>query len=144
MSRAEGAYDPPEWGGPALSAAAEPTDVDAAVGPVDCARLPDGVRTRLADLAATAVGSMPSVDVPVPLRRLARFTPAKRAKLGGQSLVAELSASAAFRTAVVAWWEEHRPGELTTAADDPYIAAAAALLNDDADAAEVVAAAARR
>jgi predicted RNA-binding protein with PIN domain len=144
MSRAEGAYDPPEWGGPALSAAAEPADGDAAVGPVDWARLPDGVRSRLADLAATAVGSMPSVDIPVPLRRLARFTPAKRAKLGGQSLVTELSASAAFRTAVVAWWEEHRPGELTRAADDPYIAAAAALLNDDADAAEVVAAAARR
>jgi predicted RNA-binding protein with PIN domain len=133
MSRSDGASGPPEQGDAGLSP-----------GQVDWAKLPDAVRSRLAELAATAVGAMPVTDVPVPLRRLARFTPAKRAKLGGPALTAELEASAAFRTAVVAWWEEHRPGELTTAADDPLIAAAAALLNDDPDAGEAVAAAARR
>jgi predicted RNA-binding protein with PIN domain len=115
-----------------------------AAGPVDWARLPEGVRSRLAELAASAVGSMPAVDVPVPLRRFARFTPAKRAKLGAQALLAELVASAAFRTAVIAWWEDNRPGELTTAADDPYTAAAAAVLNDEPTAGEAVAIAARR
>src|SRR5688500_12861272 len=117
MSRSDDPAGQPEEGVAALSP-----------GQVDWARLPEAVRSRLADLAATAVGAMPAVDVPVPLRRLARFTPAKRAKLGGPALTAELEASAAFRTAVVAWWEEHRPGELTTAADVPLMAAAAALL----------------
>ena len=50
----------------------------------------------------------------------------------------------AFRTAVIAWWEEHRPGELTATADDPLTAAAAAVLTDDPAAGDVVAAAARR
>src|SRR5918998_3734454 len=132
MSRSDGSAGPPEQGAAASSA-----------GQVDWAKLPDPLRSRLAEVAATAVGSMPVTDIPVPLRRLARFTPAKRAKLGGSALTAELEASAAFRTAVVAWWEEHRPGELTTAADDPLMAAAAAILNDDPDAGEAVAAAPR-
>lgn len=51
-------------------------------------------------------------DVPTPLRRFARFTPAKRARLGGQVLVSRLQQDAAFRAAVVAWWAENRPGEL--------------------------------
>src|SRR5919106_1462548 len=123
MSRYDGASGAPEQG-----------DAELSPGHVNWGKLPDAVRSRLAELAATAVGAMPVTDVRVPLRRLARFTPAKRAKLGGSALTAELEASAAFRTAVVAWWEEHRPGELTTAADDPLIAAAAALLNDDRDA----------
>jgi hypothetical protein len=76
---------------------------------VDWARLPEPVRGRLAEVAATAVGELPPADVPLPLRRFARFTPAKRARLGGPALVAELAASDVFRTAVVAWWHEHRP-----------------------------------
>ncbi|MBW0092383.1 NYN domain-containing protein [Pseudonocardia sp. KRD-184] len=112
--------------------------------PVDWSRLPDAVRARLADVAATAVGGMPATEVPVPLRRLARFTPAKRAKLGGPALLAELRASTVFRTAVVAWWDEHRSGELVPAADDPLTAAAAAVLAGDEAAAQAVAAAAHR
>jgi predicted RNA-binding protein with PIN domain len=138
MSRPDGASGPPEEGGAASSTA------QSSPGQVDWARLPEALRSRLAEIAATAVGAMPATDIPLPLRRLARFTPAKRAKLGSGALTAELEASAAFRTAVVAWWEDQRPGELTTAADDPLMAAAAALLNDDRDAAEAVAAAARR
>jgi predicted RNA-binding protein with PIN domain len=138
MSRSDGASGPPEQGGAVPSAGQAPA------GQVDWSKLPDPLRSRLAELASTALGSMPVTDVPVPLRRLARFTPAKRAKLGGGPLTAELEASAAFRTAVVAWWEDQRPGELTTAADDPLMAAAAAVLNDDPDAGEAVAAAARR
>jgi predicted RNA-binding protein with PIN domain len=132
MSRSDGPSGLPETGAAETCAA------------LDWERLPDAVRGRLAGLAATAVGAMPLADVPVALRRLARFTPAKRAKLGGQALTAELASSAAFRTAVVAWWEEHRPGELTVTADDPLTAAAAAILNDDPAAGDAVAAAVRR
>ncbi|MCO1655851.1 NYN domain-containing protein [Pseudonocardia humida] len=132
----------------------EPTDAptDAPVGadatPVDWDRLPDAVRSRLAELAATAVAGIPPAQLPVPLRRVARFHPAKRAKLGGAALVAELSCSAAFRADVVAWWDEHRPGELAAElasdADDPLTAAAAAVLVGAPSAAHVVSAAARR
>jgi predicted RNA-binding protein with PIN domain len=120
------------------------TAPSADAAPVDWTRLPDAVRSRLAELAATAVGAMPVSDVPAALRRLARFTPAKRAKLGGPPFTAELASSPAFRTAVIAWWQEHRPGELTLDADDPLTAAAAAVLTEDAGVGEAVAAAARR
>ncbi|MGD9526814.1 NYN domain-containing protein [Pseudonocardia sp.] len=106
--------------------------------------LPEPLRARLADVAATAVGALPESDVPVPLRRLARFTPAKRARLGAALLLAELTSSAAFRATVLAWWAEHRPGELTVGADDPLTAAAAAVLAGDEKAADAVAATARR
>lgn len=106
--------------------------------------LPEPVRGRLAEIAATAVGALPQTDLPVALRRLARFTPAKRARLGAAALLAELRGSAAFRTTVVAWWDEHRRGELDTGADDPLLAAAAAVLVGDAAAGAAVRAAARR
>lgn len=131
----DGAHPEPDGG----ASTPNPTGAPA----VDWGRLPDAVRARLADVAATALGGMPEKEVPVPLRRLARFTPAKRAKLGGPALTAELSTSALFRSSVVAWWSEHRPGELT-AADDPLTAAAAAVLVGDAAAADAVAAAAHR
>lgn len=111
---------------------------------VEWARLPEPVRVRLAEVAADAVGAMPVADVPPVLRRTARFTPAKRARLGGRALLAELEASAGFRASVVAWWDEHRPGELDPAADDVRTAAAAAVLAGDAGAGDVIAAAARR
>lgn len=111
---------------------------------VDWSRLPEAVRSRLAATAAAALGPMPVAEVPVPLRRLARFTPAKRARFGAGVLVAELARSAAFRAAVVEWWQEHRPGELGRDADDPLTAAVAALLTGDPQVAAAVALAARR
>lgn len=131
-----------------------PPQPDAAEGPVppgvDWPRLPEAVRARLAEIAAAAVGELPAAEVPVPLRRLARFTPAKRARLGGPALAAELAGSAAFRAAVVEWWAEHRPGELVVpegdpaALADPLTAAAAAVLTGHSAADEVLAVAARR
>ncbi|OLL72954.1 hypothetical protein Ae168Ps1_1336c [Pseudonocardia sp. Ae168_Ps1] len=70
------------------------------------------LRARLAEIASAALGGLRPVEVPAPLRRFATFTPAKRARLAGQVLVAQLESDAAFRAAVVAWWAEHRPGEL--------------------------------
>jgi predicted RNA-binding protein with PIN domain len=117
--------------------------LDAVAGP-PWSGFPESVRSRLAEVAAAAVGALPTDDVPVPLRRLARFTPAKRARLGRSALLAELESSGAFRTAVVAWWDEHRPGELATVSSDPLAAAAAAVLTRDPATADAVARAARR
>ena len=125
---------------PAAGVAARPDEPGALVSP-SWSRFPEPVRSRLAEVASVAVGALPADDVPVPLRRLARFTPAKRARLGRAALLAELESSAAFRAAVVAWWDEHRHGEL---AADPLGAAADAVLNDDPAAADAVARAARR
>ena len=106
--------------------------------------LPEPVRSRLAEAASVAVGAMPVDEVPVPLRRLARFTPAKRSRLGRPALLTELESSGAFRAAVVAWWDEHRPGELAPTVDDPLAAAVAAVLVADPAAGDAVARAARR
>jgi predicted RNA-binding protein with PIN domain len=106
--------------------------------------LPDPLRARLAEIASTAVGALPAADVPLPLRRLARFTPAKRARLGAPALVAELETSGEFRAAVLMWWAEQRPGELVEVADDRLTAAAAAVLTGAQGAAEAVAATSRR
>ncbi|MGX7826913.1 NYN domain-containing protein [Actinokineospora sp. 24-640] len=95
---------------------------------VDWAALPEPVRARLAELAAEAVGALPSVDVPQPLRAVARFAPAKRARLGGGLILASLREAAAFRTAVVTWAREHKPAALDIGTTDPVAAAAAAVL----------------
>ncbi|MCF7548317.1 NYN domain-containing protein [Pseudonocardia sp. WMMC193] len=118
---------------------------DASSSPgVDWNLLPDPVRHRLAEVAATAVGEMPTPEVPTSLRPFARFAPAKRARLGGTALVRELREDGAFRTAVVAWWEEHRPGELAAGPDEPITAAAAAVLTGAPEARAAVASVARR
>ncbi len=157
MSSPDGPADAPPAG---ASGSVGPAGGDGAAGPpatepdppelpqvgieVDWSRLPELVRGRLAEVASAAVGGMPSIELPTVLRRLSRFTPAKRARLGSAALLAELASSPAFRSAVVVWWQDNRPDELTAAADDPLTAAAAAVLAGDPAAAEAVDAAARR
>src|SRR5438552_3553385 len=112
-------------------AAAHVSAVDGST--VDWQQLPDAVRTRLAELAAEAVGVLPRVDIPQQLRAVARFAPAKRARLGAGTLIACLRDSIAFRTAVVEWCREHRPATLDLGGPDPVaVAAAAVLLGEDA------------
>lgn len=113
------------------------------VVPLDWDRLPDPVRSRIAETAATALGELAAPDVPVRLRRFVRFAPAKRAKLAAAQLLGELATSTVFRASVVAWWDEHRTGELDIATDDGLTAAAAAVLRGVPQAASVVADAAR-
>lgn len=109
----------------------EPVEEQGA-GRVDWSALPDGVRVRLAELGAAALTSMAAVDVPQQLRAVARFAPAKRARLGGSAIVAGLRDSAGFRGAVVQWAREHRPAALDLAGDDPAtVAAGAVLLGED-------------
>jgi predicted RNA-binding protein with PIN domain len=99
---------------------------------VDWSHLPDAVRSRLAELAADAIGVLPRVDVPQQLRPVAKFAPAKRARLGAGPIIANLRDSMAFRTAVVEWAREHRPTVLDLGGVDPVaVAAAAVLLGED-------------
>ncbi|OQO89325.1 RNA-binding protein [Saccharomonospora piscinae] len=109
-----------------------PGEGEAASGPVaepvDWLGLPEPVRERVAELAAAAVGKLSGEDVPRQLRPVARFAPAKRAKLGGTALLTALRDSARFRTAVLEWLRGHRVDALNPNDDDPVAAAAAAVL----------------
>ncbi|TDV40412.1 NYN domain-containing protein [Actinophytocola oryzae] len=110
----------------------DPVDEPSGEPSVDWTALPDAVRTRIAELGAEALGALPKVDVPQQLRAVARFTPAKRARLGAGTIIASLRDSVAFRTAVVEWCREHRPATLDLGGDDAAaVAAAAVLLGED-------------
>jgi len=104
------------------------------VAEVDWGALPPPVGARLADLAAAALGDLPAVDVPTSLRQVAKFAPAKRAKVGGARLLLALRELPAFRAAVLQWAREHRPDAVDVDAPDPVLAAAAAVLLGEADA----------
>lgn len=98
---------------------------------IDWGTLPEQVRARLAEIAADAVGEIPAIDVPPPVRPVARFAPAKRARLGAAPLLAALHGNSGFRTSVTEWAREHRPAVLDLTAPDPATACAAALLLAD-------------
>jgi len=75
-------------------AAGEPESaVDSAEEPV----LPEPVRQRVVTLAAAAMTGMPVEELPVPLRRVAKFAPNRRAKLGGATIAAHLTSDPLFR-----------------------------------------------
>jgi len=105
---------------------------------VDWDALPEPVRERLAGLAATAMGGLPAADLPRQLRPVARFAPAKRARVGAAALLAGLRDSPRFRTGVAEWLRSHRPEDLDVADDDPVGRAAVALLLGRPEAAERV------
>ncbi|WP_442912453.1 NYN domain-containing protein [Kutzneria sp. CA-103260] len=111
---------------------------------VDWSALPDPVRGRLAEISADAVGVLARVDIPQQVKAVARFAPAKRARLGGAALIAGLRDVPAFRTAVVEWCREHRPAALDATAPDPVAAAAAAVLLGEPTAVHFVELVARR
>ncbi|MGH4014920.1 MAG: NYN domain-containing protein [Pseudonocardiaceae bacterium] len=111
---------------------------------VDWDALPDAVRLRLADVTAGAVAGLPGSDLPAAVRPVARFAPAKRARLGGPALLAGLRDSATFRAAVIEWARANRPEALDATASDTASAAAAAVLLGTQDAGEQVAEVARR
>ena len=76
------------------------TDGDGTAGESPGPPLVEPARRRLIELAAAAVADLPADEVPAPLRAIARFTPAKRARLGGIALAAALESNDGFRTAV--------------------------------------------
>lgn len=102
--------------------------------PVNWVELPEAIRERIAELAAAALGKLPVADIPRQLRPVARFAPAKRAKLGGSALLSTLGESSRFRTAVLEWLREHRADVLDPNALDSIAAATAAVLLGEASA----------
>jgi len=62
--------------------------------------LPDAVLQRVVSLAAEKLGSLSTTDVPPMLRRVARFAPARRAKLAGPAIAAALDSDVVFRQRV--------------------------------------------
>jgi predicted RNA-binding protein with PIN domain len=59
--------------------------------------LPEPVRQRITVLAAAALPGLPGDEIPLALRRVARFAPNRRARLGGREIAAQLAADPLFR-----------------------------------------------
>jgi predicted RNA-binding protein with PIN domain len=98
--------------------------------------LPAAVRLGVVEAAADLLGTLPADEIPVPLRRFARFERRKRAKLAGQHIAAQLEKDAGFRARVAAPVRAAQPtlaeavqeGRLPPAADPVKVAVIAYLL----------------
>lgn len=98
--------------------------------------LPEPVRRRLVERAAARLGALEPDDVPVSLRRVARFEPRRRARLAGAQIAATLERDDAFRGLVAEALRADEPdlanaveaGDAPVAADPADVAAAAYLL----------------
>ncbi|MCG5439913.1 hypothetical protein PSH25_004476, partial [Micromonospora sp. PSH25] len=64
--------------------------------------LPEPVRQRIVTLTAAVLPTLPTDEVPVPLRRVAKFAPNRRARLGAPVIAAQLTADPLFRQRVTA------------------------------------------
>jgi len=83
--------------------ASDDLDLEAAVtsapitdDPVDPV-LPEVVRQRVISLAAGAMTGLPLEELPMPLRRVAKFAPNRRARLGGPVIALQLSGDPLLR-----------------------------------------------
>lgn len=139
MPAGSGSPDPAE-----ISPEQTAEDIDTTRTLVDWDGLPEAVRLRLAEIAATAVAHIAAADLPAAVRPIARFTPAKRARLGGPALLAGLRDFPVFRLVVREWARSSTPELLNTADPDRATAAAAAVLLETDDAAQRVAEVVRR
>ncbi|GLZ47411.1 RNA-binding protein [Actinomycetospora sp. NBRC 106375] len=111
--------------------AAEDTADDAARAAVRTRLLeqaPDPVRAKVAELASVAVGNIPVTELPPPVRAIARFAPAKRARAGAAPLLAAVGRTEGFAARIVGWWTEERPDGWSPPSPDPVHAAAVAVL----------------
>ena len=83
-----------------LPPSADRPDQEAAVLDAELAPepvLPEPVRQRVMVLAAAALPGLPVDEIPVPMRKVARFAPNRRARLGGREIAAQLAADPLFR-----------------------------------------------
>ncbi|TYC03618.1 hypothetical protein FXF53_07860 [Micromonospora sp. WP24] len=64
--------------------------------------LPEPVRQRIVTLTAAVLPGLPADEVPVPLRRVAKFAPNRRARLGAPAIATQLTADPLFRQRVSA------------------------------------------
>ncbi len=114
-------------------------------------RLPGAVRSRVVGLAADALGRLEPDQLPSALKRVASFTPARRARLAAAQIAAAVAQDETFRERVATQVRDLLPdlarsldaGEPVPAADPVELAAAAYLLRPDGWA-EVVSAAAEQ
>lgn len=63
--------------------------------------LPDAVRARVVALGSDVLGELGPDETPTVLRPVARFAPAKRARLGGSAIAAAVEADAGYRHRVL-------------------------------------------
>lgn len=103
---------------------------------IDVGTLPEPARRQIVGWAVAVLGRLPPTQLPAALHRVARFTPAKRARLGAAALLSAVDTDTSFRAAVA---EEARSQE---GGPDPAVAAARAVLLQLPEAADLVAAAA--
>jgi predicted RNA-binding protein with PIN domain len=90
-----------------LVSAPDPTTETGLVSETDPATepepaLPEPVRQRVIALAATALTALPGDEIPTALRRVAKFAPNRRARLGGQPIAGQLAADPMFRQRIAA------------------------------------------
>ncbi len=104
-------------------------DDDAEGGPEPV--LPEPVRQRVTGLTAGALPGMPADEVPVALRRVARFAPNRRARLGGPAIASQLAGDPLFRQRIA--------GRIVADAGDLGAAVAAGVAPAAADPVEVAA-----
>jgi predicted RNA-binding protein with PIN domain len=101
--------------------------------------LPDPVRQRLVGIAADVLGRLSPEQIPAALRAVARFTPARRARLAAPSLTATLDNDEDFRGRVAdvvvqsapVLAEAIRSGTSTEASDPVDVAVLAYLIRPD-------------
>jgi predicted RNA-binding protein with PIN domain len=62
--------------------------------------LPEPVRQRVIALAAAVLTGIPGDELPVPLRRVAKFAPPRRARLAGTAIATQLAGDPVFRQRV--------------------------------------------
>ncbi|GAB3811620.1 NYN domain-containing protein [Micromonospora zhanjiangensis] len=70
-----------------------PASPDAEPEPV----LPEPVRQRIVTLTAAALPGLTADELPAPLRRVAKFAPNRRARLGGAAIATQLAGDPLFR-----------------------------------------------
>jgi len=93
--------------------------------------LPEPVRQRITVLAAAALPGLPADEMPAQMRKVARFAPNRRARLGGREIAAQLAADPLFRQRV--------SGRVVTDTGDLGAAVASGMAPAAADPVEVAA-----
>lgn len=86
--------------------------------------LPEPVRARVIALTASAMSQIPAPELPVPLRRVAKFAPNRRARLGAGPIATQLSGDPLFRQRIAAKVIDDA-GELGAAVADGSVPATA-------------------
>ena len=117
-----------------------PDEQGAGVEPVETpGPLPDVVRSRVVSLAAEALGRLSVDQLPAPLKRVASFAPARRARLAGSQIASMLETDDKFRDRVATQVRVEVPelahalesGTTPAAADPVELAAVAYLLRPE-------------